>query len=131
VPGPGDFREARPGETKASHGKLRSFAVSLARGAGRAAFERAPESLRGAIERVQARYEGGKLDAQRALEELAALEEQAFEVAVKLLLFPWATVGAIRDLYGKIRDLERTVESRDEAIKKLEARIRELERRSS
>jgi hypothetical protein len=110
--------------------EIRTLATSLAKGAGRAALARAPGPLRDAVESVQARYETKKLDAQRALEELAALEEQAFEIAVKIMLFPWATAGAIRELYGKVRELERTVESRDEAIKRLEARIRDLERRA-
>lgn len=109
---------------------LRALAASVAKGAGKAALSRAPAPLRDAVGRVQARYEGGRLDAQKALEELASLEEHAFEVAVKILIFPWATAGAIKELYGRMKELERSVETRDVAIEKLEARIRELERRA-
>jgi hypothetical protein len=40
------------------------------------------------------------------------------------MLFPWATAGAIRELYGRVRE-------QDETIRRLEDRIRQLERERS
>jgi chaperonin cofactor prefoldin len=106
---------------------VRSLAANVAQGAGRAALAAAPGKVQDTVARVRARYEAGRVDAQRALEELAALEEQAVMIATRIVLFPWATAGAIREIYGRVRELERSLDSREEKIKALEARIQELE----
>ncbi len=106
---------------------VRSLAVNVAQGAGRAALAAAPERVQDTVARVRARYEAGRVDAQRALEELSALEEQAVQIATRIVLFPWATAGAIREIYGRVRELERSLDSRDATIRSLEARIRQLE----
>jgi hypothetical protein len=108
--------------------EVRSVAASLAKQAGERAYARAPQNVQEAVERIRRRYETGRVDAQRALEELAELEERALRVALQLVLFPWATAGAIRELYSRMRELEGSIEKRDRTIRVLEDRIRELER---
>jgi hypothetical protein len=109
--------------------EVRSVAASLAQGAGKRALDRAPENVKEAIEKIRRRYENGRVDARRAMEELADIEEKALRAAFQLLLFPWATAGAIRELYGRIRELEASVEGKDRTIRLLEERIRKLEDR--
>lgn len=110
---------------------LRSLASSLARGAGRAAYARAPGPVREALDRAQTRFEERRTEARRTLEDLASIEQHALELASKIVIFPWATAGAIQELYVRVKELERTVESRDQAIARLEARVRDLERRTT
>ena len=76
--------------------------------------------LRDTVEKVRRRFEDGKIDAKKALEELSHLEEKALRTALQLMLFPWATAGAIRELYTRVRE-------QDETIRRLEDRIRQLE----
>ncbi len=109
--------------------EVRSAAASLAQGAGKRALDRAPPNVKEAIEKIRRRYETGRIDAKRAVEELGELEEKALRMAFQLLLFPWATAGAIRELYGRVRELETTVEGKDRTIQLLEERIRKLEDR--
>ena len=111
--------------------EARVRAAEIARRAGRRALERAPANVQETVERIRRRYEEGRVDAQRALEELAEVEERAVRVALQLLLFPWATAGAIRELYGRLRELEGGIERRDETIRRLEERVRQLEREGS
>jgi hypothetical protein len=80
--------------------------------------------LRDTVEKVRRRFEDGKIDAKKALEELSQMEEKALRAALQLMLFPWATAGAIRELYGRVRE-------QDETIRRLEDRIRQLERERS
>ena len=86
--------------------EVRSAAQSLAKQARERAYASAPSNVKETVERLRRRYENGRVDAQRALEELAELEERALRMAFQLLLFPVATAGAIRELYSKVRDLE-------------------------
>jgi hypothetical protein len=88
---------------------------------------RSPAQVQDAVRRVQDRYAAGRLDAQRAIEELGQIEEALARAAVGIVAFPFVTAGAIRELYGKLHDLERSVGERDATIRALEARIRELE----
>src|SRR5581483_4990058 len=71
--------------------------------------------------------EARRMDARKALDELSQLEERALRVGLQLILFPWATAGAIKELYGRVRELEGSLEKRDQTIRRLEDRIRELE----
>jgi DNA repair exonuclease SbcCD ATPase subunit len=109
------------------------FKEARARAAGIAgrALERAPANVRDTVERIRRRYDEGRIDAQKAMEELASIEERALRVALQLALFPWATAGAIRELYGRLKELEGGIERRDETIRRLEERIRQLEQRGS
>jgi len=107
--------------------EVRSVAASIAQGASKRALDRAPPNVKEAVERIRQRYENGRIDAQRAVEELADLEERALRVAFQLLAFPWATAGAIRELYGRVRELEVTLRGKDRTIELLEERIRKLE----
>ncbi|MBI3725972.1 hypothetical protein HY251_18750 [bacterium] len=109
--------------------RIRELAVTVAKTTSKAALSRAPLGVQETVERIRSRYEEGRIDAQKALEELAAFEEQAFRAALRLLAFPWATAGAIKDLYGRVRSLQETLEEREERIRELERRIRELESR--
>lgn len=111
--------------------EVRSRATSLAQEAGKRALERAPSNVKDAVERIRRRYENGRIDAQRALDELSEIEERALRMAFQLLAFPWATAGAIRELYGRIRELEGSLEHRDKTIQLLEERIRRLEEQQS
>ena len=108
--------------------EVRSVARSLASKAGERVYAQAPPDVQETVERIRRSYENGRIDAQKALDELAQLEERAVKVVLQLVLFPWATAGAIRELYGRMRELEGAVEKRDSTIKLLEDRIRELER---
>lgn len=108
--------------------EVRSVAASLAKQASERAYASAPPHLKESVERIRRRYENGRLDAQKALEELAALEERALRVGLQIILLPWATAGAIKELYGRQRELERSLDKRDAQIRALEDRIRELER---
>ncbi len=107
--------------------RIRDLAASVATKTGQAALSRAPEKVQEAVEKIRVRYEEGRIDAQKALEELAAFEEQAVRATLKLIAFPWVTAGAIRELYGKVRTLEEALTRRDEEIRELEKRIKELE----
>lgn len=111
-------------------GEVRSVARSLAKQAGERAYAKAPPNVQEAVEKIRRSYENGRVDAQKTFEDLAALEERALKVALQLVLFPWATAGAIKELYKRMRELEGSVEKRDQTIKLLEDRIRELERGS-
>jgi hypothetical protein len=111
-------------------GEVRSVAASIAQTAGKRALDRAPANVKEAIEKIRRRYETGRIDARHAMEELAELEEKALRMAFQLVLFPWATAGAIRELYGRVRELETTIEGKDRTIQLLEDRIRKLEDRS-
>jgi hypothetical protein len=108
--------------------EVRSAARSIARTAGERAYAKAPPNLQEAVEKIRRRYENGRIDARKALEDLSELEERALKVVAQFVLFPWATAGAIRELYGRMRELEGAVEKRDRTIRLLEDRIRELER---
>src|SRR5262245_33644895 len=110
-------------------GEVRSVAKSLAQKAGERAYSHAPPNVQEAVERIRRSYENGRVDAKKALDELEQIEERALRVVAQLVLFPWATAGAIRELYGRMRELEGAVEKRDQTIRLLEDRIRELERR--
>lgn len=100
---------------------------SLAKRAMESVVARAPGPVQDAVKRVQDRYHAGRVDAQRAIEELAQIEEALARAAVGIIAFPFVTAGAIRELYGKLHELERSVGDRDATIRALEARIRELE----
>ena len=109
---------------------------SLARSVRRALEERSPDRVRAAlrsvterVEALQTRVEDRRREVLRVLDELVALEKEAFEQAIRVLALPWATAGAIRELYGRIRALERTAEERERTLRALEARLAELERR--
>jgi hypothetical protein len=110
--------------------EVRSAARSIAKLAGEQAYAKAPPNVQEAVERIKRRYETGRIDAQKALEELAEFEERALKVVAQFVLFPWATAGAIRELYGRMRELEGALDKRDRTIRLLEDRIRELERGS-
>jgi hypothetical protein len=101
--------------------------VSFLRDVSKAAWSAAPDTVKARVERAQRKLEARRAEAEKAFEDFARLEQRALEVGVKLLLFPWATAGAIRELYGRVRDLEGTIEKRDEKIRLLEDRIRQLE----
>jgi hypothetical protein len=103
---------------------------SVAKGASKIALNVAPSSVQDAVAKIQARYESGRVDARRALEELGSLEEQALKAAATVLIFPFATIGAIRELYERVTALEKGMAERDAKIAALEARLRELEKQS-
>lgn len=108
---------------------MASIVGSLAKRAVEGIVARAPAPVQGAVAQVRRRYETGVLDAQRALEELAELEEVAARAAATILAFPFATVGAIRELYGRVSDLERELDRRDATIRALEERLKALEKK--
>ena len=109
--------------------RLRSYAREAAKETARAALARVPSPLKDTVEKVRERYETGVIDAQKALEDLAAFEEQAIKVATQLLAFPFVTIGAVRELYVRVRALEGGSDGRDNTIRELTERVRELERR--
>ena len=108
-------------------GEVRSAAAKVAKQATEQAYARAPGNVKEAVERMKQRYEARRMDARKALDELSQLEERALRVGLQLILFPWATAGAIKELYGRVRELEGSLEKRDQTIRRLEDRIRELE----
>jgi hypothetical protein len=118
--------------------EVRSVATSFAHEASKRALDRAPSNVKHAVsnvkeavEKIRTRYEAGRVDAQKALEELSELEERALKMTFQLLMFPWATTGAIREIFGRVRELEGSLKDRDETIRRLEERIRALESRDS
>ncbi len=109
-------------------GEVRSVAAKVAKQATEQAYARAPETVKVRVERARRRFEERRADARRALDDWARIEERALRVGLQIVLFPWATAGAIKELYGRVRELEGSLEKRDQTIRRLEDRIRELER---